>query len=570
MHRAAVGRCGETDFGAGIGAAMAYAPLMAALENALVGNGRMLALIAPGGDAEWASLSRFDAHPFFAALTAVDGGCFAVAPLGAIVARQVGYHPSSNAVRSSLAFEGGRLAIDDIALPVSAAGVASEAVPGAASGAVPAAEWVRIVRPLDGPVTVRVIFTPRMGGAVPRLTADGIEVGSLALRIGPPDLGVTSAAVLRGEPVTIDRPLVLVLADGAPATPATLAAAEAVLDEALATGRAHIDRLPLALPPIAHRAYSCLTQHVYAATGAIIAGVIASDPADRPRRLWLREATEAADTLLSLGSFEPARRLLTLLRQMSGGAPLRADYAIEPQRPSNADTPAAPAERAGRVLHLAHRIHTVSGARPNRMSYEWLAGLVEQVAEQRGRPDGGPWDGPAGAYTVSHLWSWAAFDRGARVARLVGEAPRAERWAALAESEAALIRHAMDDVGLLAGTVHGRRLDPAVCVARRLGFVDEASPAWLRTLDGLAASAVDGLVPTPLGARPLAATFWTAEALARAGWGERARGLFDAAARFANPAGLFAEAVGVDGQPEGRFPSLAVHVAALRAAMAMR
>lgn len=556
-------RCWETDFGAGIGPAMAYAPPMAALDHALVGNGRMLALIAPGGDAEWASLSRFDAHPFCAALTAVDGGSFAVAPVGAIVSRQVAYHPSSNAVRSSLAFEGGRLAIDDIALPVPASGTA------------PAAEWIRIVRPLEGPVTVRVIFTPRMGGAVPRLTADGIEVGSLALRIGPVEVGVTAAAVLRGEPVTIDRPLVLVLADGLPETPATLAAAEAVLDDALATGRARIDRLPLALPPIAHRAYSCLTQHVYAATGAIIAGVIASDPADRPRRLWLREATEAADTLLSLGSFDPARRLLTLLRQMSGGAPLRADYAIEPLRPSNADTPAAPAERAGRVLHLAHRIHTVSGARPNRMSYEWLAGLVEQVAEQRGRPDCGPWDGPAGAYTVSHLWSWAAFDRGARVARLVGEAPRAERWAALAESEAALIRHAMDDVGLLASTLHGRRLDPAVCIARRLGFVDEGTPAWLRTLDGLAASAVDGLVPSPLGswplgARPLAATFWTAEALARAGWGERARALFEAAARYANPAGLFAEAVGVDGQPEGRFPSVAVHVAALRAAMAMR
>ncbi|MEZ4433204.1 MAG: hypothetical protein R3F65_12415 [bacterium] len=326
---------------------------------------------------------------------------------------------------------------------------------------------------------------------------------------------------------------------------------------------------PSRSPPSPTAPFATLLQHIYAPTGAIIAGVASTDAADRPRRLWLREATDAADTLLSLGLVEPARRLSTWLRTIAHGAPLRADYPIEPHRPSNPDAPAAPPERAGRVLHLAHRIHTVSGARPNRQTYDWLAALVEDAADQRGRPDGGHWDGPAGAWTTSHLWSWAAFDRGARLARLVGEAPRAERWAALADAEATLIRQAIAEKSLIASTLHGRQLDPAVCVARRLGFVTDDTPAWLRTVDALARSATDGLVPTPLGTRPLAATFWTAEALARAGWTDRARALFDAAAAWHNPAGLFPERID-DGHPAGRFPAVAAHTAALRAALALR
>lgn len=522
---------------------------MATLDHALVGNGRMLALIAPGGDAAWATLTRFDSPP----ICAPDGGRFTLEPTAPVTHRHIAYHPSSNATRALLTTPAGRLAIDDLALP----------------GPDPRPEWIRIIRPLDAPLTLRITFAPHLGAALPHLTPSGIDLGPLTLRHSPAP-GLTPEALLRGDPLPLHAPLVLILADGPPATPPTLAAAEAALDAALAAGRARVDRLPLALPAIAHRAFATLLQHIYAPTGALIAGVVSTDATDRPRRLWLREATDAADTLLSLGLVEPARRLSTCLRTIAHGAPLRADYPIDPHHPQNPDAPAAPPERAGRILHLAHRIHTVSGARPNRHTYDWLAALIEDAADQRGRPDGGHWDGPAGAWTTSHLWSWAAFDRGARLARLLGETPRADRWAALADSEATLIRQAIAEKSLIASTLHGRQLDPAVCIARRLGFVTDDTPAWLRTVDALARTATDGLIRTPQGTRPLAATFWTAEALARAGWTDRARALFDAAAARQNPAGLLPERIDDDDRPAGRFPAVAAHTAALRAALALR
>ncbi|MEZ4436821.1 MAG: hypothetical protein R3F65_30845 [bacterium] len=522
---------------------------MAPLDHALVGNGRLLVLVAPGGGVDYAVMPRFDGPP----LCSGDGdGHIGVTPVADVIDRQVRYHPSSNATRAVLTTDAGRVAIDDLGLPPPD----------------PRPEWVRIVRPLDGPIALRFSFAPRLGAATPRLTGAGVEIGSLTLRVGPVDR-LPPAAVLRGEPVVLDAPVVLVLADGEPATPAELPAAEAALDAALAAGRARVDRLPLALPPLAHRAYSCLLQHIYAHSGLISAGVVSTDAADRPRRLWLRTAADAADALLSLGQPEPALALLGGLREAAIDGALRPDYAIDPRHPQTGDVTTSP-ERAGRVVTLAHRIHSVTGARPSARSYAWIAELVEQIADLRGRPDRGPWDGPPGAWTTSHLWSWATFERGARLARLAGETPRAERWAALAASEATLIRQAIDDVGLVAATLHDRRLDPAVCVAQRLGFVAPDEPAWLRTLDALHQSARDGLVPTPVDSRPLAATLWTAEALARAGWSKRARALYDAVARRANPAGLFAERVDDDDRPAGRFPSVAVHAAALRAALALR
>ncbi len=562
---------------------MGYAAAVTSLDHALVGNGRLLVLVAPGGAVDYAVMPRFDGPPLCAGHGDSDSGPtrngaghIGVTPLAEITDRVVRYHPSSNATRAVLTTAEGRVAIDDLGLPPPDA----------------RAEWVRIVRPLDGPIALRFDFAPQLGAATPRLTSEGIEIGARTLRVGPLDL-LAPGAVLRGEAVLLDAPVVLVLADGDPETRAALPAAEAALDATLAAGRARIDRLPLALPPIAHRAYSCLLQHIYAHSGLISAGVVSTDPTDRPRRLWLRTAADAADALLSVGHPEPARALLVSLRETAVDGALRPDYAIDPRHPQIGEVTTSP-ERAGRVVHLAHRIHSATGARPSRATHAWLSELVEQVADLRGRPDRGPWDGPPGAWTTSHLWSWATFDRGARLARLIGEGPRAERWAALAASEATLIRQAISTVGLVAATLHGRRLDPSVCVAQRLGFVAPDEPVWLRTLEALYQSARDGLVPTPLDDRPLAATLWTAEAFARAGHVEiddpqavdarareaerrkreerleRARTLFDAVARHANPVGLFAERVDDDGHPAGRFPSVAVHAATMRAALALR
>ena len=77
------------------------------LDHAAIGNGRVLALIAPDSSLEWLCLPRFDSPSLFGALLDPErGGVFRFLVNGApLAASQIEYIPNTNVLRSR--FESG-------------------------------------------------------------------------------------------------------------------------------------------------------------------------------------------------------------------------------------------------------------------------------------------------------------------------------------------------------------------------------------------------------------------------------------------------------------------------------
>jgi GH15 family glucan-1,4-alpha-glucosidase len=225
------------------------------------------------------------------------------------------------------------------------------------------------------------------------------------------------------------------------------------------------------------------------------------------------------------------------------------------------------------------------GLRVGHRGWQALSGLLDWLGENWDQPDEGIWESRGGRenFTYGRLMSWVAFDRGARLSEELSRPGPIETWRAHRDRIYAQIWEQ--------GWHPGRRafvqrygsdvLDSSLLRMAQVGFVAERDPNWLATLAAMEQALVsDSLVyrydpeAAPDGLAGAEGTFSLCSfnyvnALAGAGYLDKARLVFEKMLTYGNHLGLYAEEIGPTGEQLGNFPQAFTHLALIDAALTL-
>src|SRR3990172_7764171 len=284
------------------------------LENlGLIGNCQFAALVSRTGEVVWCCLPRFDSEPVFSTLLDErNGGRFTVgAPDGAGGTQR--YLRHTNVLEKTFPTPSGSFRVIDFAPRL----VQYERV-------TRPTQLYRIVEPIEGTPSVRVVCEPRLGWskAVPlvlpgsnHIRYEGFESPlRLTTDIPPSYLG--------GQPFVLTERRHLVLAWGAPVEEALPNLCERFLHGTMRywqRGIKHCNIPPMFQKEVIRSALA-LKLHCFQYTGAIIASITTSIP-EAPgsgrtwdyRYCWLRDAYYALNAFRLLGHFEEREHFIRYL-----------------------------------------------------------------------------------------------------------------------------------------------------------------------------------------------------------------------------------------------------------------
>jgi GH15 family glucan-1,4-alpha-glucosidase len=208
---------------------------------------------------------------------------------------------------------------------------------------------------------------------------------------------------------------------------------------------------------------------------------------------------------------------------------------------------------------------------------------VENAIANWRDPDNGIWEvrGDPKHFTSSKVMCWVACDRGARLAKMRGDADVADRWQREADTiHADICENAVDDRGVFCQHYETDALDASVLLmplvrflpadderikATVLAIADELTEDELvlryrveETDDGL--SGEEGTFTI--------CSFWLVSALSETGEKHRARQLCEKLLSYASPLQLYAEEIDPHtGRHLGNFPQAFTHLALINAVM---
>jgi GH15 family glucan-1,4-alpha-glucosidase len=347
----------------------------------------------------------------------------------------------------------------------------------------------------------------------------------------------------------------------------------------------------------------------YAPTGALIAAPTTSLP-ETPggernwdyRYTWVRDSTFALWALYSLGLDREADDFFAFIRDVAAEDDLQIMYGIggerdlpesvveelegydgaRPVRVGNAAVHQRQHDVWGTMLDSVY-LHTKSRDQLPEPLWQILLRQVEQAATHWRDADHGIWEirGEPRHFTSSKLGCWVALDRGARLARLHGQADYAQKWDAIAgEIHDDICRNGVDDRGVFVQTYGTRNLDASLLLIPLVRFLPADDSRVRATVLAIADELThNGLV---LRYRPdqtddgLAGTegtfticsFWLVSALVEIGEVDRAKALCEQLLSHASPLGLYAEELDpVSGRHLGNFPQAFTHLALIHALM---
>ena len=580
--------------------------MSARLDHGVIGNGRVLALVAPDSGIEWLCLPRFDSPSVFGALLDEHhGGVFRIHMGRERVSGRSQYLANTNVLRTELVAGDSAIEVIDFAPRVQHA-----------SGRIDAPhELVRIVRPIAGTPRITVEFSPApdYGRAQGQLlaTAHGVEV----LHVGAPMhlySNVSGDQICRRLEIPVRTPLYFVLAYGnRPGVP-TLNDVNYALEETVRAWRmwAKTCALPSFAPQHVLRSALCLKLHAYVDTGAIIAAATTSIPEalGTPRTwdyryCWLRDAAFTVEALRRLSQLNEGEQFIGFLRDIAESAPLQPLYGIAGERelpelvldhlagfagngPVRVGNAAAEQQQNDLNGELILCLETVLSDprividQPHAF-FPLVERLVEQAIQLAPTTDTSIWEFRSlpRHYVFSRAMCWAAIDRGALIAAQFGKQEHAARWREIALEERRIImeRGYSETAGCFTQSFESDSGDASNLLLPTIGVVDARDPRFLSTLDDYARRMTrNGLMLRytnldDFGETTSAFTmcsFWWAEALALAGRLEEAIAVFDRVVRHANPLGLFSEDIDPQtGTLLGNFPQAYTHVGLVHAAM---
>ena len=576
----------------------------ASLNHGVIGNGRVLALVAPDTHIDWLCLPRFDSPSVFARILDRErGGSFGFEFEG-VSSTETHYLINTNVLCTTVHCADGVCEIYDYA----------PRVPRGLSVDAPM-EIHRLLVPREGSPRLRVLFNPRpdYGRATPELVPLGV---GLEIRGGPAPLFMRSnvpTSYLSGTvAVRLDEPRFFAFSCGVPASLDSYTEAEHVKQQTIDGWRAWARTC--AVPTFAGaevlRSALCLKLHIYEETGAIIAASTTSIPeaigTERTwdyRYCWLRDAAFVVEALRRLSHLAEGEAFVGFLRNVAESGPLQPLYGIggerdltemqldhlsgfansRPVRIGNAAYAQTQHDVMGEMLLCLETLFT-----DPRVVHGDLLGvfalverLVREAMAAAPKDDTGIWEFRTRLrpYTFSKVLCWVAANRGARLAHLLGRTETALEWERWADQQRAYILDAAYNptLGFFTQSLHGEFADASLLLLPTFGFVDAQDPRFISTVHAYERLLVrDGLMlryqhPDDFGATTTAfsiCSFWWAEALAMMGELDRAVEVFNRLLKYANPVGLFSEDIDpATGMLLGNFPQAYTHVGLIHAAI---
>ena len=573
------------------------------LHHGVIGNGRVLALVAPDTSIDWLCLPRFDSPSVFARLLDQErGGSFAFCCVEGFSTSQ-GYVRNTNVLRTEVRVDGGRFEVFDFA-PRIPQGLAVDAP----------VELCRMIRPLEGSPRTALKFDPRPDYG--RAKVEMIPSGQgLEIMGGPTHLylwsNISPQYIQDGSPFRIDRPLFLSLSAGKPPVIESAPDAETALQQTIRGWRswAKTCHLPSFADEAVLRSALCLKLHAFIDTGAIVAATTTSIPeaigSGRTwdyRYCWLRDAAFVVEALRRLSHLAEGESFVRFLRDMADSGPLQPVYGITGERQLDEQSleqlrgydNIGPV-RIGNAAYVQTQ-HDVTGElvlcletilRDPRVVWEdpSLAPLVERLVNEAMTSstltDTGLWEYRTMPkhYTFSKAMCWVAVQRAATLAPTLGLDDRVKEWQAWADAERVrIVEHAYNPkVGYFTQILDGDKPDASNLLLPTLGLIEGTDPRFVSTVRAYEKLLVEnGMMLRyrhldDFGATTSAfsiCSFWWIEALAMMGEVDRAVELFNHLYEFANPLGLFSEDIEpATGQLLGNFPQAYTHVGVINAAV---
>jgi GH15 family glucan-1,4-alpha-glucosidase len=239
-------------------------------------------------------------------------------------------------------------------------------------------------------------------------------------------------------------------------------------------------------------------------------------------------------------------------------------------------------ELLGAASRLTDQLHDL-----DEDTRRFLAALADAAAVRWREPDQGIWEvrGAPRHFLYSKVMCWVALDRAVALADVIGDRSRVETWERVRDeiAETVLRDGWSDSAGAFTQYIGTDALDASNLMLPIVGFLPATVPRVLATIDAIEERLTDerglvyryrteGGVDGRAGEEGtfLLCTFWLAQALAMAGRAERAREVFERAARYVNDVGLLAEEVDpATGELLGNFPQAFSHIGLVNAAWAI-
>jgi len=575
------------------------------LDHGAIGNGQVLALVAPDTHVEWLCLPRFDSPSVFARILDRErGGSFGFAPAEGAFETRMAYVPNTNVLRTSAVARDGSFEVHDFAPRIPKGLTVDRPI-----------EVQRLLVPAKGTPRIRVLFDPRPDYA--RAPATFVEsIGAIEIRGGAQPLwlqtNVPIAYVLSGVPFHLDRPCFFTFSYGRPSESASVSAVQRDLELTIAGWRAWAKTcaLPSFAPDLVLRSALCLKLHAFEDTGAIIAAATTSIPealgTERNwdyRYCWLRDAAFVVEALRRLSHLAEGEAFVRFLHDVTAHGPLQPVYGIggerdlteieldhlagyggsRPVRIGNAASLQHQHDLMGEMVLCLETLMTdprIVGDGEDRM-FALVERLVGHAIEVANSEDTGPWEFRTMLrhYTFSKALCWAAAHRGERLATRHRRPDLAARWGAWARTfgEDVLRRSFNTELGFFTQGLDGEHPDASNLLLPTLGIVDAKDPRFVSTVRAYERRLVDGGLmlryrhPDDFGATTSAFTicsFWWVEALAMMGELDEAITLFRRIVSHANPVGLLSEDIDPrSGALLGNFPQAYTHVGLIHAAI---
>jgi alpha,alpha-trehalase len=243
----------------------------------------------------------------------------------------------------------------------------------------------------------------------------------------------------------------------------------------------------------------------------------------------------------------------------------------------------------GELLSAAYRLFDqLNPDHPGAIAWrEFLVACADTAAIRWREPDQGVWEvrGEPRHFLYSKLMCWVALDWAIALAPALRAQQKVPGWqATAAEIRSTILEQGWSDTAKSFTQSFGATdLDASNLMMAIVGFLPANDPRMLATIEAIAnrltderglvyryrtASAVDGLAGEE--GTFLLCTFWLAQALALAGQVDRAREMFNRAARYLNDLGLLSEEIDTaTGELLGNFPQAFSHIGLINAAWAI-
>jgi GH15 family glucan-1,4-alpha-glucosidase len=465
--------------------------------------------------------------------------------------------------------------------------------------------FIRIVRPLAGVPRIKVALDPAAGwGARSAERTSGTN--HIRFLTEPQPLRLTTDApiihLLEGRSFRLEDSLHFFLGPDEPFVGNVRETLATMLHQTVDHWQAWVRGLaiPLEWQDVVIRAAITLKLCQHEETGAIVAALTTSIPEAANsgrnwdyRYCWIRDAYYTVQALNRLGALDVLEGYLSYLRNIvdeAEGGKVQPLYAVSgeprleegvagdlagyrgmgPVRVGNAAYTQVQHDAYGQiVLSNAQAFFDQRLFRPaTAEDFTALEKVGERAWKTHDKPDAGLWEfrTRTSVHTYSAVMSWAACDRLANIAAVLGKDARARLW----RRRAGAVRRAIEERAWHSGekrfaaTFGGDELDASLLQLVDMRFLEPDDPRFLATFNAVekglrrgehmlryAAEDDFGLPETAFNF----CTFWLIEALHLVGRSEEARALYGKMLERLTPAGLLSEDTDFEtGELWGNYP----------------